>query len=496
MQRFIGCAFLAVSLLGIGRADSIHLKNGTTISCDKATEKADQVEYNIGATHYSIPKASVRSIETGKTFGFSVGTSKSGLIAPPIVSDSAPSPAGSRPVVPHSQLASALPPAPHLRGVDTEALYSRIVSFRKVNESALYEIASEGHADTTAAAYFIAAQYAYEHGEGEAARKYMKRCVEVAPNQPDLLEWYVVLLLDGGQYQEAVTQAERARQQAPHSAEAMRIAGLAYYDSGRFSDAIDTWKRAQQIEPGQTVADYLEKAEREAAVEKSFRARDGKHFVLRYEGREASFRFASELLSTLDRQYGELQRELGFSPDSTVTVILYTEQQFYDVTQAPAWAGGLNDGKVRIPVRDLTGVTPQLEAVLKHELTHSFVHSLTHGRCPTWLNEGLAQMEEPRTSSAFAAPLAQLYRDGGQAPLRVLEGSFTRFNPQQAQLAYAESLAATEYLRATYGPYALRRMLDLLSDGEPPEVALTHATQADYKRFESGLGAYLAKNTQ
>jgi hypothetical protein len=271
---------------------------------------------------------------------------------------------------------------------------------------------------------------------------------------------------------------------------------MADYDSGRFAEAIENWKRAQQLQPSEAIAGYLEKAEREAKVEGNFSEREGTHFVLRYEGRQAAFHFPSQLLYTLDRQYGELQRDLGFAPDSTITVILYTEQQFFDVTQAPSWAGALNDGKLRIPVRDLSDVTPQLESVLRHEMTHSFIHALTHGRCPTWLNEGLAQMEEPRSSGAFAAPLARLLHDGRAVPLRYLEGPFLRLSPAQAQLAYAESLAATEYLRSAYGMYALRHMLELLSDGEAPEAALNRAFRANYAEIESGLGEYLAKNAQ
>lgn len=126
-------------------------------------------------------------------------------------------------------------------------------------------------------------------------------------------------------------------------------------------------------------------------------------------------------------------------------------------------------------------------------MTHSFIHSMTHGRCPQWLNEGIAQMEEPRSSAAFAPLLAQLFHEGRQAPLHHLEGSFVRFSPAQAQLAYAESLAATEYLRSAYGMYALRKMLERLNDGEEPEAALSHSVQANYAEFEHGLGAYLAK---
>jgi tetratricopeptide (TPR) repeat protein len=484
------------AMLGICRAEAIHLNDGTTISAEKVTEKDGQIQYIVGSTQYSIPKSSVSSIDHGATFSISIGTSKSGLIAPPVVPASSLPASRADHLVSHTELASALPQAPQLHGVDSAALLSQIVSFSQVNERALYDIEAEGSPLKSAAAYFIAARYAYEHGEGEAARKYMQRCVEFEPEQASLRQWYSIVLLDAGQYQEAVTQAEHAVQRAPHSAEALQVLGLAYYDSGRFVEAIENWKRAQELHPSATVANYLAKAGREVAVEENFSEREGAHFVLRYEGRQTGFHFVSELLSILDRQYGELQRELGFAPDSTITVILYTDQQFSEVTQAPSWADGLNDGKVRIPVRDFSGVSPRLESVLRHEMTHSFIHSLTHGRCPQWLNEGIAQMEEPRSSSAFAAPLAQLFSENKEVPLRYLEGSFTRFSPAQAQLAYAESLAATEYLRSTYGMYALRRVLELLNDGEVPEAALSHAVQANYSEFERGLGSYLSKSAE
>lgn len=500
MKSWAGAALMLAAMLGTGRADTIHLKDGTVISAVNVTEKAGQVQYTADGVQRSVPKSSVSSIEHGDGLGITIGTSKNGWIPP--TPDSGPHRAvsgvesGAAPKVSHSQLAATLLRQPQIHGVDSAALTAKVVNPDGVNERALHDIEAEDKPAQSAAAYFVAARYAYDHSDTEAARRYMQRCIEFEPGQAPLREWYSILLLDSGQHEEAVTQAEHAVQQAPQSAEALQVLGMAYYDSGRFSEAIDNWKRAQELHPSEAVAGYLAKAEREAKVEGNFSEREGTHFVLRYEGRETGFTFASELLSDLERQYGELQRDLGFAPDITITVIVYTQQQFRDATQAPAWAEAINDGKMRIPVQDLSGVSPQLESVLRHEMAHSFVHSATHGHCPTWLNEGIAQMEEPRSSSAFAEPLARLYHDGKQAPLRYLEGSFLRFSPAQAQLAYAESLAATEYLRANYGMRAIRRMLELLNDGETPEAALNQAVQTNYADFESGLGSYLASNSQ
>ncbi len=497
MRACVCAAFMLATMLGICRADTIHLKDGrVVIKASSVTEKDGQIQFTVGGSQYSIPNSSVSSIEHGDSVGISVGTSKSGWIAPPASSVFSRAESGTAQRVSHSQFDAALPREPKMRGVDSAALSSKVVNSNGVNERALHDIEAEGSPAQSAAAYFIAAHYAWEHSEGEAARRYMQRCVEFEPEQAAWLEWYSVLLLDAGQHQEAVTQAERAVQHAPHSAEALHVLALAYYDSGRFSEAIENWKRVQELHPSETVAAYMEKAEREAKVEGNFSEREGMHFVLRYEGRQTGFTFASELLSNLERQYGDLQRELGFAPEISITVIVYTGQQFFDVTKAPSWADGLNDGKMRIPVHDLSGVTPQLEAVLKHEMAHSFVHAATRGRCPTWLNEGIAQMEEPRSSSTFAEPLARLFHDGKQAPLRYLEGPFSGFSRAQAHLAYAESLAATEYLRANYGMRGLRRMLELLNDGEAPEAALSHAVQTNYAELERDVGSYLAKNSQ
>jgi len=500
MKTGMCVALVLASLLATGRAGTIHLKDGTVISASNVTEKDGQVQYTAGGAQHSVAKSSVSSIEHDDNFGISIGTSKNGWIAPspnsgpsrPVIDSSS----NAAPKVSHSQLSAVLPREPQLHGVDAAALAAKVVNSNGINERALHEIESDGSPAQSSVAYFIAARYADEHSDTEAARRYMQRCIELEPDQAPLLEWYSILLLDSGQHQEAVTQAEHAVQRAPHSAEALQVLGMAYYDSGRFPEAIENWKRAQELHPSETIASYLEKAEREAKVEGNFSEREGAHFLLRYEGRQTGFTFASELLSTLERNYSDLQRELGFSPDLTITVILYTGQQFRDATQAPTWAEAVNDGKMRIPVQDLSGVTPQLESVLRHEMAHSFVHAATHGHCPTWLNEGIAQMEEPRNSSAFAEPLARLYHDGKQAPLHYLEGSFLRFSPAQAQLAYAESLAATEYLRANYGMFALRHMLELLNDGEAPETALNQAVHTNYADLESGIGAYLAKNSQ
>src|SRR5213079_2231115 len=165
-------------------------------------------------------------------------------------------------------------------------------------------------------------------------------------------------------------------------------------------------------------------------------------------GDKTSQQLTQELLATMENQYQDLGRQLSYEPAENIIVILYTQREFVDITEAPSWAGALNDGKLRIPIGGITAMDAELERNLRHELTHSFVHWLASGKCPTWLNEGLAQMIEPRSASMYARELGPLLLNRKAIPFSILQFSFTRFSPLQAEIAYAESLSATEYLRA------------------------------------------------
>jgi hypothetical protein len=153
----------------------------------------------------------------------------------------------------------------------------------------------------------------------------------------------------------------------------------------------------------------------------------------------------------------------------------------------------VNDGKLRIPVDGLEAVTADLSRVLKHELAHSFINQITRGRCPQWLNEGVAQIVEPRSSARQGRRLAQLYAGQHQLPLNVLEGNWMRFSGSEAVLAYHQSLAAVEYIRDTYGMSDVQRVLQRIGQGSSTEAALRTTIRAGYAEMEQEIGRYLKR---
>jgi hypothetical protein len=195
---------------------------------------------------------------------------------------------------------------------------------------------------------------------------------------------------------------------------------------------------------------------------------------------------------TLEAAYGDLQRDLNYTPRDNIPVFLLTQQAYFDITQAPAWTGAVNDGKLRIPIRGVDSVNSDLARVLKHELAHSFINEMSSGRCPHWLHEGIAQALEPKNLGSRGQRLQQLFAVQQAIPFNALENGFMQFSTLEAMLAYDESLAAVEFIVETYGVSELPRILARIGEGSPTEVALRTTIHEDYGQLQTDLAKFLS----
>jgi tetratricopeptide (TPR) repeat protein len=347
-----------------------------------------------------------------------------------------------------------------------------------------------------ALAHYAAGNFEVSQNSNDEAIEQYHSALTFAANHSDLLTATLVRLaylhLRRSEYSSALQYLDRARSAAPNSVAVARMSGWAYYGLDRLDEAVSQWTIAQQIEPDPDIAKLLEKAETDRAAESNFRSGQTSHFTLHYEG-SAAPQLATEILRTLEDDYRSIQAELRFAPQEPVAVVLYTQQGFRDITRAPSWAGAWNDGRIRLPVQGVAFVSDPMARVLKHELTHSFVRQQTQGHCPQWLHEGLAQWMEGRRTGESARILVEMYERRAVPPLKVLEGSWIEYSSAQAGLAYAWSLAATEYIVAHSGTWGVERLLQSLAAGSAIEPALGSALQTNYADIERGTSEYLRR---
>src|SRR5579863_10351631 len=455
------CALLVVS----ARADTIHLKNGRTILADHVRENGNRYEYEVGDDTYAIPKASVDRIDAGGMPIHSAGQTKAADLPSFIPADSL---------------------------ANEGDLIGKIIKEGKVNPEGLASLESKGNAELSATADFIAGKFEFDHGNIAQARQYFDNALRFQPDNSTILIYYSAVLVRSGNASQALPYAQRAVRANPDSPDAYTMLGYAQFASDHTKEAVASWKRSLELRPDSTVQQFLAKAQREQTVESDFASGESTHFTLHYEGKQTSEALRGQILQALESDYDDLVRDLGNPPRDNILVTLYTEQAFFDVTNAPTWSGAMNDGKLRIPISGLSSMTPELAHVLKHELAHSFINQLSGGRCPPWLHEGIAQFLEPKNLGGAGHQLAQLFKTQQNIPLNALEGSFFNFSGARAYLAYAESLAAVSYINDSYGMSDIQRILQNLSQGSSTESAMRAVIHSDYGQFETDLGKYLA----
>jgi hypothetical protein len=164
-----------------------------------------------------------------------------------------------------------------------------------------------------------------------------------------------------------------------------------------------------------------------------------------------------------------------------------------DITRAPSWSGALNDGRIRVPVEGLSSMTGELARVLKHELTHSFVAQKTGGRCPVWLQEGIAQYMEGKRSRVNAGSLTAAFESHMEFSLLSYETSWLNLPRDAASNAYAWSLAVVEEIVTENGVDDLERILERLAAGSSAEDAIHAVLHEDYSELMLSTAQFLRK---
>lgn len=286
-------------------------------------------------------------------------------------------------------------------------------------------------------------------------------------------------------------ETERALRRALELDPRLKMAYQVLGDVAQRRDDLETaaanWEKALEIDPSDgALRARLERIRREHRTEKDFNHEVASHFSIKYEGRE-KIEAGRIVLRILEDAYGEVGRALSYYPDREIAVILYSNQQFQDVTDAPGWSGGIFDGKIRIPIGGIEHETPGLRRLLLHEYTHAVVRAITPRRVPTWLNEGLAQYFEGRELGTHQQELLRHLNKSGKVPsLADMEGSFLGLSGPQASFAYLLSLTAVRHMVDRYGMYRAKMVLEELASGADPSRAISNALLLSLPEFERG----------
>lgn len=268
----------------------------------------------------------------------------------------------------------------------------------------------------------------------------------------------------------------------PHQPALLELLGDLRDRDERVADALGSWRAAFERAPSDRLRQKIERAERELHVGRDYDVRTTSHFNLRYDG-DVDEALGAAVRLHLEEQFWRLAEELDHTPRQPITVLLYPKQDFREVTQSAEWVGGLYDGKIRVPLGGLKRLDPVAAGVLNHELTHAILHAKTHGNCPRWLHEGLAQRFE-----GLRLTRAQLQ----QVTEELAAGDAASW--ESRGFSYPLALSLTQHLEEQSGFDRVVDLLDELGRGAELDTALRSTYGFDYPALcRSWSGGVLAR---
>lgn len=298
--------------------------------------------------------------------------------------------------------------------------------------------------------------------------------------------------------QEALQTLEHATTLNPNFAQAYLLRGeIQYYGAQNLKEAKAAWQRAFELDPTQPgLAAQLERVTRELPVESKFERLTQAYFDVRYEERlESPVGF--DVRDALLEARRTIGTDFAYWPKHKIVVLIYSAESFRALRQeTPEWVKGEFEaqlqGKIRIPLPSAQLDQTSVKSILFHEYTHALLHDLTKGRCPTWLNEGLAEHEGARYQARSLIRLAAAHQAQRTLPWQELSEHFSSTRPvDEIQLAYEQAYSIVSYLAQRYTFWRMRRVLAAIADGTPWEEAMTKEFRASITRLEQDWRQWL-----
>jgi len=318
-----------------------------------------------------------------------------------------------------------------------------------------------------------------------AAEDLLRRVLKVLPGSRPARMGLTSLFLETGDWSAAEAMARDLLAQGP-DAFAYRGLGQALMRQDRNREAVEALEASLALADDPTAREMLAHVTKGLRDERGMTEKQLAHFNVRYDGGEHED-VGREILRALDRHHATLTTVFDHRPAAAIPVILFSQQDYYDAAGAPRWSGGVFnhfDGRIRIPIRGLTSsLSPDMDGVLVHEVTHAFIADLSRGVGPRDIQEGMAQyMEGKRIASALSAEQLRGLADG-----RV--GGVSGF--------YFGALAFVEHLLGQRGQGGMNDLLRAMGETGDVDAAFRqvygqdHATamRAFQQRFRSQYGS-------
>lgn len=204
--------------------------------------------------------------------------------------------------------------------------------------------------------------------------------------------------------------------------------------------------------------------------------------VYTYHGNEA---FSQSILDSAQRTIDRLLADFDVDQIDPVRIWAYNSRDDFQGTQlsnSESWIVGTAYPEYNVILAVLPlGDDAEIGRVVPHEISHQVLHQATanpFNHPPTWLDEGLAVMNQEGGDQDFPALVQDAAEDGRLFSVRALNAQFP-YDPAGAALAYAESLSIVRFIVDYFGIEKLASLIAAYREGQTHDEAALEALGVD-----------------
>ena len=286
--------------------------------------------------------------------------------------------------------------------------------------------------------------------------------------------------------------AQRALAYDRTLADAHVLIGEIEYINQKLPAAKRAWENALRLDPHSGLESRLAKVGREIKVESKFSTNSNAYFEVCYQN-SVDDETGAGLRLAMDTARGVVGKDFSYRPNHKVVVLVYSAKSFSKLRLGPHWAGGLYDGKIRLPLDGQENLKFAV-ATLFHEYTHAIIHDLAKGNCPRWLNEGLSELQGEKIEASSDKLLQMAAATDKLIPLDDLDYAFQSSDTGAVVLGYQQSRSLASYLTKNHGYRRVRNLLELLGKDTPLEIALRRSCNVSLTQLEAKWKEWLPRD--
>ncbi len=226
-----------------------------------------------------------------------------------------------------------------------------------------------------------------------------------------------------------------------------------------------------------------------------WRALEGGRSVIYYEPQDQ--KAAEGLADLYRRSLPEMAAKLGVSVPSGVRVFIAPNKgRFHYLTRGlPEWTGGVVYPAQRVVVLQaprMYGEKGRFAVTALHEGVHLLTELDGASHLPRWLSEGLAMYLSGETMYKHRGPLGRAVVLGKTYTLAEID-DVLQLGPEQARVAYLQSINAVQFIVEQWGWPAIARLVRGYRAGEDPDAMFREITGRDFFSVEAAWHQSLRK---